>query len=70
VSDEIDDKLNYAQSLYTNVLDWYRSAESKAQVLLAIDGTFLAFLTGLIFIVLTLILFLSAGISYLVRSVQ
>jgi ABC-type uncharacterized transport system fused permease/ATPase subunit len=49
VSDEIDDKLKYAQGLYKDVLDWYRSAESKAQVLLAIDGTFLAFLTGSIF---------------------
>lgn len=48
--DEIlDDKLDYVQNLYKDVLDWYRSAESKAQILLAIDGTFLAFLTGSIF---------------------
>ncbi len=30
-------------------MGWYNSAESKAQILLAIDGTFLAFLTGSIF---------------------
>lgn len=47
--DEIDDKLNYVQNLYNNVLGWYNSAESKAQILLAIDGTFLAFITGSIF---------------------
>ncbi|QKQ77336.1 hypothetical protein [Nostoc sp. TCL240-02] len=42
-------KLEYARRLYDSVLDWYKSADSKAQVVLAIDTGFLAFLTSTIF---------------------
>src|SRR5688572_10570160 len=41
--------VEYARRLYDDVLGWYRSAESKAQIVLGIDGAFLAFLTGAIF---------------------
>jgi hypothetical protein len=39
----------YARRLYDDVLGWYKSAEAKAQIVLGIDGAFLAFLTGAIF---------------------
>jgi hypothetical protein len=42
-------KLEYSRRLYDDVLDWYKSADSKAQVVLAIDTAFLAFLTNTIF---------------------
>lgn len=41
--------MEYVRQLYADVLDWYKSADSKAQVALAINGGFLAFLTGTIF---------------------
>ena len=41
--------VEYARRLYDDVRDWYNNADSKAQVVLAIDGAFLAFLTGAIF---------------------
>jgi hypothetical protein len=44
-----DNKLEYSRRLYDSVLDWYKSADSKAQVALAIDTGFLAFLTSTIF---------------------
>src|SRR5215210_7004418 len=36
--------LEYAHRLYANVLSWYQSADTKAQVLLALDGVFLGLL--------------------------
>jgi hypothetical protein len=39
----------YARRLYDDVLGWYKSAEAKAQIVLGVDGAFLAFLTGAIF---------------------
>jgi len=41
--------LDYARDLYKLILDWYKSADSKAQVLLTLDGVFLTFLTTSIF---------------------
>ena len=41
--------LEYARRLYQNVLDWYDSAEKKAQVILTIDGILLTFLTSSMF---------------------
>ena len=41
--------LEYARRLHALVLDWYRSAESKAQILLTLNGALLAFLTGSLF---------------------
>lgn len=39
----------YVRRLYDDVRGWYDNADSKAQVVVAIDGAFLAFLTGAIF---------------------
>lgn len=41
--------LDHARRLFDNCTDWYKSADSKAQVLLTLDGAFLAFLTGSVF---------------------
>jgi hypothetical protein len=41
--------LDYARDLYKLLLDWYKNADLKAQVLLTLDGVFLTFLTGFIF---------------------
>src|SRR5262245_7868734 len=40
-------QLSYAHELYADVLAWYHSAESKAQVILTLDGILLAAITGL-----------------------
>lgn len=42
--------VDYARRLFANVLDWYKNADSKAQILLTIDGAFLSFLTGKVFV--------------------
>jgi hypothetical protein len=42
-------KLEYSRRLYDDVLDWYKSADSKSQVVLAIDTAFLAFLASTVF---------------------
>jgi pycsar effector protein len=39
--------LDYARRLYADTLGWYRSAETKAQVILTFDGILLAAFTGL-----------------------
>ena len=41
--------LEYTRRLYDNVMDWYRNADAKAQVILAIDGGFIAFVSSTIF---------------------
>jgi len=41
--------VEYARRLYEDVLGWYRSADTKAQVVLGIDGAFVAFLASGIF---------------------
>jgi hypothetical protein len=41
--------LEYARRLSGSLTAWYDSADKKAQVILTIDGAFLAFLTGSIF---------------------
>jgi len=41
--------VEYARKLYDDVRGWYSSADGKAQVILAIDGAFLAFFTGAMF---------------------
>lgn len=42
-------RLEYSRRLYDSVLGWYNSADLKAQVVLAIDTVFLAFLASAIF---------------------
>jgi len=41
--------VGYVRRLYDDVLGWYRSADTKAQVVLGIDSAFVAFLTSAIF---------------------
>jgi hypothetical protein len=43
-------KLAFARSLYDKVLGWYHSADTKAQVILAIDGAFIAFVSSAVFL--------------------
>ncbi len=42
---ELYDSLDYARLLLERVLDWYKSADLKAQIILTLDGAFLTFLT-------------------------
>lgn len=41
--------IEYTRRLYQNILDWYGSADSKAQVVLAIDGGLVAFISSTAF---------------------
>jgi len=41
--------LEYSQNLYKRVIDWYKNADSKAQIILTLNGVFIAFLTSSIF---------------------
>ena len=41
--------LEYSRRIYDGVLGWYKNADSKAQIILTIDGAFIAFLTISIF---------------------
>jgi hypothetical protein len=50
VSDsDLTSALNYSNLLFANVVDWYKSADSKAQVILTLDGVLVTFLTTSIF---------------------
>jgi hypothetical protein len=46
LKDDVPSGVDYARRLYDNVLSWYHNADSKAQVILGLDGAFLAFLTA------------------------
>lgn len=39
----------YSRRLYDDLLGWYRSADAKAQVVIGLDGAFLAFITAAAF---------------------
>ena len=41
--------LAYSNLLFANVVEWYKNADSKAQIILTLDGALVAFLTGSIF---------------------
>jgi len=43
------ESVEYTRRVWDNVYDWYKSADAKAQVVLAIDGAFVAFLADTIF---------------------
>lgn len=45
----MSNRLDYARRLYESHIGWYVSADSKAQVILAIDTGLLAFLTSTLF---------------------
>lgn len=40
------DAVDYARRLFEIVTNWYNNADSKAQIILALDGAFLTFLTS------------------------
>jgi hypothetical protein len=41
--------VEYVRRLYADVMEWYKSADSKAQVVLTLDGLFLAFIAATLF---------------------
>lgn len=41
--------LDYARRLFDNIIDWYKNADTKAQILLTLAGVFLSFLTSAAF---------------------
>lgn len=41
--------LNYSNLVFAGVLDWYKNADAKAQIILSLDGALVAFLTSSIF---------------------
>ena len=45
----MNDQLKLAEKIYKQVLDWYKSAEKKAQIMLTILSSFIVFSTGIIF---------------------
>jgi len=49
MTNEKSPALEYTRRVFEGVLDWYKNADSKAQVILTIDGAFLAFLTSSVF---------------------
>lgn len=42
--------LTFSRNIYERALDWYKSAESKAQIVLTLNGVFISFLGGNIFL--------------------
>jgi hypothetical protein len=48
-SDDTSPALEYARRIFDDALGWYKNADSKAQIILTLDGAFLAFLTDSIF---------------------
>lgn len=46
---EISPSLDYARRLFERIIDWYKTADSKAQIILTLDGAFLTFLTTSVF---------------------
>jgi len=44
-----ENALDFARSLYERTIDWYKNADSKAQIILTLNGAFVAFLTSNIF---------------------
>ena len=39
----------YTQRVYDSVLDWYKNADAKAQIIFTLDGAFLTFLVDVLF---------------------
>src|SRR5215216_1568412 len=44
-----ENTLDYSRRLYERIIDWYKNADSKAQIILTLNGAFVAFLTSSIF---------------------
>ncbi|MEO6630585.1 MAG: Pycsar system effector family protein [Mucilaginibacter sp.] len=43
-SQTLDHQLAYCRNVYQQTLDWYKSAETKAQIILTLNGVFIGFL--------------------------
>ncbi len=43
------ENLSYARRVYDHTFDWYKNADAKAQIILTLDGLFIAFVTSSIF---------------------
>jgi len=48
-SSDLSDPVDYARRVYDHNLDWYKNADTKAEIILTLDGVFLAFVTSSIF---------------------
>lgn len=48
-TDALTTNLEYVRQLYASVLDWYKNADSKAQVILTLDGIFLTLIANTLF---------------------
>ena len=47
---DIKPSIEYARSLYDDVVYWYKNADTKAQILLTLMGVFVGFLTSSIIV--------------------
>ena len=46
VASATDDAVEYARRVYASTLDWYKVADTKAQLLLTVNGAFVAIVSG------------------------
>ena len=44
-----ENNLEFSRSLYERTIDWYKNADSKAQIILTLNGVFISFLAASIF---------------------
>jgi len=50
MTSDTEHSLEYSRFLYDDVKDWYKNADTKAQILLTLMGAFVTFLTSSIFV--------------------
>lgn len=60
---DLSDAVEYARRSYDSNLDWYKNADTKAEVILSLDGIFLAVVTGSIFMKRSDLLEILAGFT-------
>lgn len=46
---DLSDAVEYTWRIFNSNIDWYKNADTKAQIILSLDGIFLAFVTNSIF---------------------
>jgi len=46
----LDEAVIYVRRVYEHTLEWYKNADSKAEVILALDGIYLTFVAGFTFL--------------------
>ena len=47
---DLNDSVEYTRRVFEHNLDWYKNADTKAEVILTLDGIFLAFVTSSVFL--------------------